>query len=95
MKKLSLAALLISAVVAAPAFASGYSPAPTQTPSSVNGPKTRAEVRTELAQARASGELSLNPNAPAYPQQFATGGYTVPVAHVDVRHLFKRTTATD
>ncbi|MBN3760016.1 DUF4148 domain-containing protein [Burkholderia sp. Ac-20365] len=95
MKKLSLAALLISAVVAAPAFASGYSPAPTQNPSSVNGPKTRAEVRTELAQARANGELSLNPNAPAYPQQFATGGYTAPIAHVDVRHLFKRTTAQD
>ncbi|WP_109480768.1 DUF4148 domain-containing protein [Paraburkholderia sp. C35] len=95
MKKLSLAALLISAVVAAPAFASGYSPAPTQTPSSINAPKTRAEVRTELAQARANGELSLNPNAPAYPQQFATGGYTVPVAHVDIRHLFKRTTAED
>jgi hypothetical protein len=95
MKKFSLAALLISAVVAAPAFASGYSPAPTQSPSDVNGPKTRAEVRAELAQARANGELSLNPNAPAYPQQFATGGYTVPVAHVDVRHLFKRTTALD
>ncbi|MEM5338963.1 DUF4148 domain-containing protein [Paraburkholderia azotifigens] len=95
MKKLSLAALLISAVVAAPAFASGYSPAPTQSPSAVNGPKTRAEVRTELAQARANGELSLNPNAPAYPQQFATGGYTVPIAHVDVHHLFKRTTVAD
>jgi hypothetical protein len=95
MKKLSLAALLIYAVVAAPAFASGYSPAPTQSPSSVNGPKTRAEVRADLAQARANGELSLNPNAPAYPQQFATGGYTVPIAHVDLRHLFKRTTAQD
>ena len=95
MKKTSLAALLISAVVAVPAFASGYSPAPTQTPSSVNAPKTRAEVKADLAQARASGELSLNPNAPAYPQQFAMGGYRVPVAQVDVRHLFKRTTVTD
>ncbi|SIT51294.1 conserved exported hypothetical protein [Paraburkholderia piptadeniae] len=95
MKKSSLAALLISAVVAVPAFASGYSPAPTQTPSAQNGPKTRAEVRAELVQARANGELSLNPNAPAYPQQFAMGGYTVPVAQVNLHHLFKRTTATD
>jgi hypothetical protein len=95
MKKTSLAALLISAVVAVPAFASGYSPAPTQTPSSVNAPKTRAEVKADLAQARASGELSLNPNAPAYPQQFAMGGYRVPVAQVDVHHLFKRTTVAD
>jgi hypothetical protein len=83
MKKSSLAALLISAVVAVPAFASGYSPAPTQTP------------RAELAQARSNGELSLNPNAPAYPQQFAMGGYTVPVAQVDLHHLFKRTTTAD
>jgi len=52
-------------------------------------------VRADLAQARANGELSLNPNAPAYPQQFATGGYTVPIAHVDVHQLFKRTTAAD
>ena|ERR1700761_1243363 len=95
MKKSSLAALLISAVVAVPAFASGYSPAPTQTPATQNGPKTRAEVKAELAQARANGELSINPNAPAYPQQLATGGYSVPIAHVDLHHLFKRTTATD
>jgi hypothetical protein len=95
MKKSSLAALLISAVVSVPAFASGYSPAPSQTPSAQNGPKTRAEVRAELAQARANGELSLNPNAPAYPQQFAMGGYTAPVAQVSLHRLFKRTTAVD
>jgi hypothetical protein len=70
MKLASLAALLISAAVAVPAFASGDTP--------VNGPKTRAEVKAELAQARADGELSMNPNDPAYPAQFATGGYTVP-----------------
>ncbi|MBP0594543.1 DUF4148 domain-containing protein [Paraburkholderia sp. LEh10] len=95
MKKSSLAALLISAVVAVPAFASGYSPAPTQSPALTNAPKTRAQVRAELTQARANGELSLNPNAPAYPQQFAMGGYRVPVAQIDVHHLFKRTTVDD
>jgi hypothetical protein len=79
-------ALLFSAVVASPAFASGYSAAPdaaTQTASAVDsGPKTRAEVKAELAQARANGELSLNPNAPAYPQQFGTGGHAVPRTQV-------------
>ncbi|MDE1181463.1 DUF4148 domain-containing protein [Paraburkholderia sp.] len=90
MKKIALAAVLLSAVVAAPAFASGYGPAPfyhpqatasVDTPATAgNGPKTRAEVKAELVEARANGELSLNPNAPAYPQQFATGGYAVPRA---------------
>jgi hypothetical protein len=97
MKKSSLAALLISAFVAVPAFASGYSPAPSAQPAAAyNGPKTRAEVKAELAQARENGELSLNPNAPAYPQQFATGGYTVPVAQINLRHFgFNKRTSVD
>jgi hypothetical protein len=77
MKLAPVAALLISVVVAVPAFASGDDTA------TVNGPKTRAEVKAELAQARADGELSMNPNAPAYPAQFATGGYTVPRVQIN------------
>ncbi|HEY4803523.1 MAG TPA: DUF4148 domain-containing protein [Paraburkholderia sp.] len=91
-KSVTFAALLVSAataLAAAPAFASGdaATPAP-QTPAgqpvpvamaaSNNGPKTRAEVKAELARARADGELSLDPNSPAYPQQYAMGGYTAP-----------------
>jgi hypothetical protein len=72
------AALLISAAVAVPAFASANDAATVN-----NGPKTRAEVKAELAQARADGELSLNPNDPAYPAQFATGGYTVPRVQIN------------
>ncbi|MBN3854289.1 DUF4148 domain-containing protein [Paraburkholderia sp. Ac-20340] len=71
-KTVSLAALVLAAATAfaaAPAFASGYA--------SSNAPKSRAEVKAELAQARASGEMQ-NPNSPDYPQQFATGGYSVP-----------------
>jgi len=71
------AALLISAAVAVPAFAGE------DTAAANNAPKTRAEVRAELAQARADGELSMNPNAPAYPAQFATGGYTVPRVQIN------------
>src|ERR1700722_10687990 len=73
MKLAPFAALLISAAAAVPAFASGDDAATVN-----NGPKTRAEVKAELAQARANGELSMNPNDPAYPAQFATGGYTGP-----------------
>ncbi|WP_321886018.1 DUF4148 domain-containing protein [Paraburkholderia bannensis] len=68
----TLAALVLAAATvfaAAPAFASS------------NVAKTRAEVKAELAQARANGEMQ-NPNAPDYPQQFATGGYTVPRVQV-------------
>jgi hypothetical protein len=94
MKTSSLAALLISAFVAVPAFAAGYSPAPSaEAPATQNGPKTRAEVRAELAQARTDGELSLNPNAPAYPQQFATGGYTVPVVQISLHRFGSHKTA--
>ena len=78
MKLAPLAALLISAAVAVPAFASGDDAA-----NASNGPKTRAEVKAELAQARADGELSMNPNNPAYPAQFATGGYTVPRVQIN------------
>jgi hypothetical protein len=78
MKLAPLAALLISAAVAVPAFASGDDAA-----NASNGPKTRAEVKAELAQARADGELSMNPNNPAYPAQFAMGGYTVPRAQIN------------
>ncbi|MGH8777481.1 DUF4148 domain-containing protein [Paraburkholderia sp.] len=68
MKKISLAALLISAVVTVPAFANDNGPTP----------KTRAEVKAELMQARASGVLSVNPNSTAYEQELPTGGYAVP-----------------
>ncbi|POR56396.1 uncharacterized protein DUF4148 [Paraburkholderia eburnea] len=75
-KTVSLAALVLAAATAfaaAPAFASA------------NLSKTRAEVKAELAQARASGEMQ-NPNAPDYPQQFATGGYTVPRVQIATPH---------
>jgi hypothetical protein len=78
MKLAPLAALLISAAVAVPAFASDDNAASTS-----NGPKTRAEVKAELAQARADGEVGMNPNNPAYPPQFATGGYTVPRVQIN------------
>ncbi|WP_321959994.1 DUF4148 domain-containing protein [Paraburkholderia sp. J7] len=87
-KSVTLAALLVSAataLAAAPAFASGESaPAAVQSLSVAavathTAPKTRAEVKAELASARAhGGELSLDPNSPAYPQQYAMGGYTAP-----------------
>ncbi|WP_322052640.1 DUF4148 domain-containing protein [Paraburkholderia bannensis] len=73
MKKTTTLAVLVfaaaTAFAAAPAFASS------------NVAKTRAEVKAELAQARANGEMQ-NPNSPDYPQQFATGGYTVPRVQV-------------
>lgn len=79
MKTAPLAALLVSAATFAAAFAA--SPAFAQqgaAPVAGNGAKTRAEVKAELARACASGEWSLNPDAPGYPQRFATGGYAVP-----------------
>jgi hypothetical protein len=81
MKLAPFFALLISAAIAVPAFAADDIANPV-----TNGPKTRAEVRAELAQARADGELSMNPNAPAYPPQFAMGGYTVPRAQINTVH---------
>ena len=84
-KSVTLAALLISAatavtaLTAVPAFASGQAQSlQVAAVTANNGPKTRAEVKAELAQARATGELSQDPNSPAYPQQYAMGGYTVP-----------------
>ncbi|PYE26266.1 DUF4148 domain-containing protein [Paraburkholderia silvatlantica] len=85
-KSATFSALLVSAVTAlvtAPAFAGAdaTTPAVQSLPVAAvatNGPKTRAEVRAELASARAHGELSLDPNSPAYPQQYAMGGYTAP-----------------
>ena len=86
-KPITFAALLVSAASAlagAPGFASGDAAAPAVQSGPVapatsnNGPKTRAEVKAELARARVDGELSLDPNSPAYPQQYAMGGYTVP-----------------
>lgn len=80
-----LATLLVSAataLAAAPALASDAA-VPCAAPQALtgaqtNGPRTRAEVKAELAEARATGELREDPNAPDYPPQFATGGYTVP-----------------
>jgi hypothetical protein len=89
MKFAPLAALLISAAVALPAFAGDDTANPV-----ANGPKTRAEVKAELAQARANGELSMNPNAPAYPQQFAMGGYTVPRAQINTVHASAQSSAS-
>ncbi|MCP3728418.1 DUF4148 domain-containing protein [Paraburkholderia sp. CNPSo 3272] len=85
-QSITLAALLVSAataLVTAPAFAGDDAATPGVQSLAVaavaaNAPKTRAEVRAELASARAHGELSLDPNSPAYPQQYAMGGYTAP-----------------
>ncbi|MCP3706843.1 DUF4148 domain-containing protein [Paraburkholderia sp. CNPSo 3274] len=86
-KSVSLAVLLVSAaavLATAPAFAGGDTPTsavqslPVAAVATNNAPKTRAEVKAELASARAHGELSLDPNSPAYPQQYAMGGYTAP-----------------
>lgn len=75
MKKTSIAALLISAVVAVPAFASGVGPAPFYRPqvetTAQASTVTRAEVRADVAQARAAGELNANANAPAWPVRTA------------------------
>lgn len=75
MKKTSIAALLISAVVAVPAFASGVGPAPFYRPqvetTAQASTVTRAEVRADVAQARAAGELNANANAPAWPVRMA------------------------
>jgi hypothetical protein len=92
MKTAKLAALLISAatvLAAAPAFADEVVAAPTVAAQSapVNGPKTRAEVKAELARAKAAGELN-NPNEPGYPAQLATGGYTVPRAQISTAGFF-------
>lgn len=89
MKFAPFAALLISAAVALPAFA-GDDTATTAT----NGPKTRAEVKAELLQARADGEYGVNPNSPAYPERFATGGYTVPRAQIDTTHTSAQSDAS-
>ena len=89
MKLTSLAALLISAAVAVPAFAGDDIANPV-----TNGPKTRAEVKAELAQARAGGELGMNPNAPAYPQRFAMGGYTVPREQINTVHASAQSNAS-
>ena len=100
----TLAALLVSAATAlatAPAFASGE-PAPgaaqalpVAAVATNNAPKTRAEVKAELASARAhGGELSLDPNSPAYPQQYAMGGYAAPREQVTA-HFFHVRSAAD
>lgn len=78
-----LRSLLVAASLSAltlPAFAEGYAPtgplasggtfAPTSTPAvdvSGNGPKTRAEVKAELAAAAANGTLVRLGNDPHYP----------------------------
>jgi hypothetical protein len=87
MKTATLAALLISAatvLAAAPAFADEVVTAQS---AQVNGPKTRAEVKAELARAKAAGELD-NPNEPGYPAQLATGGYTVPRVQISTPGFF-------
>lgn len=98
----TLAALLFSAATAlatAPAFASGDAPAsavqslPVAAVATNNAPKTRAEVKAELASARAHGELSLDPNSPAYPQQYAMGGYTAPREQVTAGFFHVRSAA--
>ncbi|MEM5318539.1 DUF4148 domain-containing protein [Paraburkholderia sp. JHI869] len=98
----TLAALLVSAataLAAAPAFAGDDTAAPRVQSLTVaavatnNAPKTRAEVKAELASARAHGELSLDPNSPAYPQQYAMGGYTAPREQVTAGFFHLRSAA--
>jgi hypothetical protein len=61
-------ALLFSAVIATPAFASGYGPATSYRPevATYTQPSgvTRTQVKAEVARARATGELNQNPYAP-------------------------------
>ncbi|KAA1015147.1 DUF4148 domain-containing protein [Paraburkholderia panacisoli] len=61
-------ALLFSAAIAAPAFASGYGPATSYRPEveTYTQPSgvTRAQVKADVARARATGELDQNPYAP-------------------------------
>ncbi|CAB3790816.1 hypothetical protein LMG27177_02913 [Paraburkholderia fynbosensis] len=61
-------ALLFSAAIAAPAFASGYGPATSYRPEvatyTQSSGVTRAQVKAEVARARAAGELNQNPYAP-------------------------------
>ncbi|MFC0571654.1 DUF4148 domain-containing protein [Paraburkholderia solisilvae] len=89
MKHALPAVLLISATATLPSFAAGESSANVLAQTiamSDNAPKTHAQVQAELAAARApGGELSMNPNDPAYPPSFATGGYTVPIAKIDTQ----------
>lgn len=87
MKTATLAAALLAfagttfaAFAAVPAVASvGVLASPA---AANDAPRTRAEVKAELAAAKATGELSENPSAPDYPPQYAMGGYTVPRAHI-------------
>ncbi|WP_322010555.1 DUF4148 domain-containing protein [Paraburkholderia sp. J12] len=98
MKTATLAALLMTAAgfAAAPAFADDTGAAPTavaqQAPA--HGPLTRAEVKAELARARAAGELD-NPNTPGYPSQLATGGYTVPRVQIQTAGFFHTSRPAD
>jgi hypothetical protein len=92
MKTAKLAALLISAAAvlsAAPALADEVATAPAVAAQTApaNGPKTRAEVKAELARAKAAGEMD-NPNEPGYPAQLATGGYTVPREQITTAGFF-------
>jgi hypothetical protein len=85
MKLFPLAAWLVLATVTASAVAADDTVTPAQTIAAKNSsPKTRAQVKAELAAAREpGGELNANPNQPLYPGQFATGGYTVPIERLD------------
>jgi hypothetical protein len=93
-KSVTLAALLISAataLTAVPALASGQAQSlQVASTTANNGPKTRAEVKAELARARANGELSQDLNSPSYPQQYAMGGYTVPREQITTGFLHVR-----
>lgn len=64
-------ALLFSAAIATPAFASGYGPATSYRPevATYTQPSnvTRAQVKAEVTRARATGELNQNPYAPISP----------------------------
>lgn len=69
MRTASLALLFsVSVAVATPAFASGYGPATSYRPevATYTQPSnvTRAEVKADVARARADGELNQNPYAP-------------------------------
>ncbi|SDB87256.1 hypothetical protein [Paraburkholderia lycopersici] len=83
----------VAALVAVPALAGDHAATPIpQTPpvqarpmamaAANHGPKTGAEVKAERARARAGGELSRDPNSPAYPQRYAMDGYAAPRVRV-------------
>jgi hypothetical protein len=82
-------ALLFSAAIAAPAFASGYGPATSYRPevASYTQPSgvTRAEVKADVARARAAGELNQNPYAPISADSVSAAPGNAPKTRAEVK----------